>query len=95
MAAATRNGNSIVFSAVTDTYAGKIVSVRDITFQGTGLTTDQVVLLTDDSADPVAEYAIPAATANAQLWNGPPKFYMGLKMSGTVAGTWKLTVFLE
>jgi hypothetical protein len=94
MAAATRLGNSIMFDAVSDTYTG-IVFVRDITFQGTGLTPDQIVSLLDGGDDPVADFAIPDTTANAQLWNGPPKPYHNLKMTGTVAGTWKLTVFVE
>lgn len=95
MAAATRKGNSIIFTAVTDTYAGQIVCIRDISFQGTGLTGDQRVLLLDDGSDVVADYNVPDTSANADLWNGEPKFYMGLKMSGTVAGTWALTVFLD
>lgn len=95
MSTATRKGNSIMFDAVADVYAGQVVWIRDITFQGTGLTTDQHVVLLDDNDDLIADYVIPAATANGQLWNGPPQQYMGLKMSGTVDGTWKLTVFLE
>lgn len=96
MAAATRKGKSILFSAVTDTYAAQIVSVGGITFQGTGLTPGQRVLLLDDGDDIVADYQTEAATDNADLWGGAePRFYHGLKMSGTVAGTWVLTVFTE
>lgn len=93
MAAATRKGNSIKFTAVTDTYAAQIVDIAGITFQGSGLTAGQQVLLLDDGDSVVADYLTEGVTDNADLWNGrPPKFYNGLKMSGTVAGTWALTV---
>lgn len=95
MAAATRKGKTIVFDATSDTYANQVVCIRDITFQGTGLTADDRVLLLDDGDDPVADYVVPDATANAQLWNGKPQFVHGLKMSGTVDGTWALTVFVD
>lgn len=97
MAAATRKGNCIIFTAITDTYAGQIVSIAGITFRGTGLTSPQQVLLTDDQGDVIVDYDTEGTTVdNQDLWNGrPAKFYMGLKMTGTVAGTWALTVFLE
>lgn len=96
MAAATRKGNSIMFDAVSDTYAAQIVCIAGITFQGTGLTAGQNVILTDDQDDPIVDYLTAGTSDNADLWNGrESKFYHGLKMSGTVDGTWKLTVFLE
>lgn len=96
MAAATRTGKAIMFDAVSDTYAAQIVSIAGITFQGTGLTAGNNVLLLDDGNDVVVDYVIPAATDNADFWAGRvPQFYHGLKMSGTVDGTWKLTVFTE
>jgi len=96
MAEVTRKGNSMAFSAVTDTYAGKLVCIAGITFQGTGLTAGQIVNLTDDAGDPIVNYAIEATIDSADLWNGrpPDKFYMGLKMNGTVAGSWALVVYL-
>ncbi len=97
MAAATRNGSSVVFSAVTDTYAAQIVDIVGVTFQGTGLTIGQRLELVDDGGDPIADYVVGAATDNADLWNGRgPKFYYGLKFpAGAVAGTWVLSVFLN
>lgn len=97
MAAATRKGNSILFTAVTDTYAAQVVCPNGITFRGTGLTAAQQVLLTDDDGDIVADFVISAATQYADLWNGraPDQFYRGLKMSGTVGGTWTLTVYTD
>lgn len=96
MAAADRKGKSIVFDAVTDTYAAKVVRIAGATFQGTGLTATNRVLMTDDNDDVVVDYVVEAATDNADLWGGrPPQQYHGLKMSGAVDGTWALTVFLE
>lgn len=96
MAAATRKGKSIIFDAVTDTYAAQIVFIQGITFQGTGLTAGQNVLLLDDDGDIVADYLTAGTSDNADLWNGrQPQMFKGLKMSGTVDGTWALTVFCE
>lgn len=96
MAAATRNGKSIIFDAVSDTYAAQVVRIVGITFQGTSLTADHNVLLLDDGDDVVADYLVAGTSDNADLWNGrQPQQFMGLKMSGTVSGAWKLTVFLE
>lgn len=94
MAAATRKGRSIMFDAVTDTYAAQIVDIAGISFQGTGLTAGQNVIMTDDQDSVIVDYIVEAATDNADLWNGrAPQFCMGLKMTGTVGGTWQLTVF--
>ena len=96
MAAATRTGNAIMFDAVSDTYTGQIVSIAGITFQGTGLTAGHNVILLDDGDSPIADYLVSDTSDNADLWAGrPAKFYHGLKMTGTVGGTWKLTVFTE
>lgn len=98
MAAATKKGNSILFTAITDTYAAQIVCPNGITFQGTGLTAGQRVLLQDDAGDTIADYVVMAATDNADLWGGrdTSKFYMGLKFpAGAIDGTWVLTVFTE
>lgn len=93
MAAATTKGSAIIFTAVTDTYAAQVTYIGGIQFQGSGLTPGQRVLLLDDGDDVIADYLILSATDDADLWNGrQPKFYHGLKMSGTVAGTWALTV---
>jgi hypothetical protein len=96
MAAADRTGNSIVFDATTDTYAAQIVEIGGLTFQGTGLTAGNRLVLTDDGGSVIADYIIEAAADNADLWNGrDPKFYMGLKIgAGSLAGggTWALTV---
>lgn len=92
MAAAERKGNHIKFTAVTDTYTG-VVDIAGITFQGTGLTAAQQVLLLDSGDSIVADYLVEGAADNADLWNGRrPKFYTNLKMTGTVGGTWALTV---
>ncbi len=94
MAAATRNGKSILFDAVSDTYAAKTVWVGGLTFQGAGLTVGNRILLLDDQDEVVADALVTAATQNLDLWNGrEPMQYHGLKMSGTVDGTWVLTVF--
>lgn len=100
MAAATRKGHSIIFTALTDTYAGQIVSVQGISLRGAGLTPGQDIQLLDDGGDVVADYITEAATDNADLWGGrQPQFYQGLKLAsavaGAVAGTWVLTVFTE
>lgn len=94
MAAATRKGNSILFTALTDTHALQTIEINGISFQGTGLTAGQRVLLQDDDGDTIADYQTEAAIDNADLYGGrKPKFYNGLKLaSGTVAGTWVLTV---
>ncbi len=94
MAAATRNGKSIVFDAVSDTYAAKTVWIGGLTFQGSGLTVGNRILMLDDGDDIVADALVTAATQNLDLWNGRKAMnYYGLKMSGTVDGTWALTVF--
>lgn len=96
MAAATRKGNSIILTATSDTYAAQIACINGISFQGSGLTAGQRVLLQDDGGDTVADYLVEGTTDNADLYTGRhPKFYMGLKMTGTVDGTWVLTVFTE
>lgn len=96
MSVATRKGNSIVFDAVADVYAAQAAFVAGVTFQGSGLTPGQNVILTDDDGSIVVDYLVDDATDNADLWNGrAPMFCYGLKMSGTVDGTWALTVFLE
>jgi hypothetical protein len=96
MAAATRTGKALMFDAVSDTYAAQIVDIAGISFQGSGLTAAQNLILTDDAGQPIVDYLIEGATDNADLWAGrDPQFYTGLKMSGTVDGTWKLTVFLN
>lgn len=96
MAAITRNGDSLPFTAITDTYAG-IVCVNGITFQGTGLTAGQRVLLQNTSGDTICDYVVEAATDNADLYTGRhPKFYQGIKFAaGAIGGSWVLTVFTE
>jgi hypothetical protein len=96
MAAASRTGNSIVFTAITDTYAAQIVDIAGIVFQGSGLTAGNRVLLKDDGGTIIADYLVEGTTDNQDLWNGrPPKFYTGLKIDSTSlagGGTWALTV---
>lgn len=85
-----------MFDAVSDTYAAQAVFIAGISFQGSGLTPGDNVLLLDDDDSVIVDYLVEAATDNADLWGGrDPQFYHGLKMSGSVAGTWKLTVFVE
>ncbi len=96
MAAATRKGKSILFTAVTDTYAAQAAIICGITFQGSGLSTGDRILLLDDGDDIVADAKVTSTTLNLDLWNGRDAHHMqGLKMSGTVDGTWVLTVFLH
>ncbi len=98
MAAATRKGRSILFTATTDTYAAQTVWICGITFQGSGLSAGDRLLLQDDGGDTIADYLVAATQDNADLWNGrDATCCQGLKLSGsgTMGGTWVLTVFLH
>lgn len=97
--AITRAARHLTFTAVNEGIAlAPTMRVVGIAFQGTGLTAGQRVLLTD-SATPgagnvLADYQVSAATDNADLWGGrTPQTVGGLSVAtGTVAGTWVLTV---
>ncbi len=96
MAAATRKGRSILLTATTDTYSGT-VWICGITFQIAGGSVGDRVLLQDTDGDTIADYLVTNATVdNADLWNGrDATCCQGLKMTGSVSGTWVLTVFLH
>jgi hypothetical protein len=91
----TRQGRSITMTATGDAITG-IIFPLGLTFQGTGLTASQRLLITDTDGAFIADYMTEAATDNADLMNGrDPVPYQGLKIAaGTLAGTWVLTVFV-
>lgn len=72
-----------------------------LTLRGTGLTAAQLLIVRDTgtvgSGNVIADYAIEAATDNADLWAGrAPQILSGLSIdNNTVAGTWVLTATFE
>lgn len=93
--AVTVTGRVVTLTAVGDA-TPLLADVVGITFQGTGLTAGQNLIVKDANGSPLADYVIEAATDNADLWAGrTPMFVKGVGVpSGTVAGTWKVTIFL-
>ncbi|MEQ1726738.1 MAG: hypothetical protein ABL982_00040 [Vicinamibacterales bacterium] len=94
--AVTVTGRAITLTAVADAYDG-IVSIVGMTLQGTGLTAGQRLLVTDTNGSPLADYEVEAAVDNADLWGArQPMIVKGVKIpSGTVGGTWVLTIYFE
>jgi hypothetical protein len=94
----TRLGRSITMTATGDEYTG-IVFPLGINFQGTGLTAGQRILMTDSAGSVIADYITEGTSDNQDLLNGRTtcaQGYQGIKIaSGTVAGTWVVTVILD
>lgn len=99
--AITPTARAIQFTAVNEgitlPFAKQVVG---ITFQGSGLTTGQRVLVTDSATpgggSPIADWLTSAAIDNADLWAGRAmQNVTALSIANnTVAGTWVLTVFV-
>jgi hypothetical protein len=95
-------GRAITFTAVNEgvelTHAVEIVG---ITFQGTGLTISQRVVVrnhkTPGSGSALVDYLTEGAADNGDLWGGrQPQIVTGLSIdNNTIAGTWVLTVFVR
>jgi len=72
-----------------------------LTFRGTGLTAAQSFIVRDNatpgSGSILADYAIEAATDNADLWGGrTPQPVTAMSIDNTtVGGTWVLTAFFS
>lgn len=94
--AITETAKSIEFTATSDakTFFEPQVIVG-MTFRGTGLTPDQVLVVTD-GVNTISKYQVEAAADNADMWLGMgPKRISAIGLSGTVGGAWTLTVFLR
>jgi hypothetical protein len=93
--AVTRSGSSIAMTALGDAVTGPLF-ISAINFQGTGLTAGQRLLIQDTGGSTIADYITEGTSDNADLIIGrEPKFWDGIKLaSGTVAGTWVLSVIL-
>ena len=105
--AVTLAAHSVSMTAVADatSFAGGNVGnsrqVVGMSFQGTGLTAGQRVSVRDSGTAGVgsllADYAVTGTSAYQDLWGGRlPQMVTGVSIdSGTVAGTWVLTVFFR
>jgi hypothetical protein len=101
--AIARVGKTVTLTAVNEAIdlSGTFARIVGMTLRGTGLTAAQNLVIRDSAAvasgQVLVDYAIEAATDNADLWGGrPPQFVRGLAVdNNTVAGTWVVTVFLE
>lgn len=92
--AVTRQARSITMTATGDADTGTYF-VREIQFQGSGLTAGQRLRILDTSGSVIADYLTEAAIDNAQLLMNKAIF-RGLRIeAGTVAGTWVVTFMLE
>lgn len=96
-----RLGKCITFTASNDTYDGDHITIVGMTFQGSGLTAAQHLVVRDlptvGGGAKLADYLVEAATDNADLWGAkPPRRVRGLSIdNNTIAGTWTLDVFVE
>lgn len=86
--AVTQSAISVVFTASGDSLNLPVL-VKGIGFSGSGLTAAQEVIVTDFDGHAIASHVITAANDNAELLT-ESKWYNGLKVSGTIGGTWKL-----
>lgn len=102
--AVTQAGRTITMTAVNEgiafpAYAGR--KLLGLSFQGTGLTTPQRLVVRDTgtpgSGNVIADYQTEAAADNADLWGGrTPQIVSGLAIdNNTIAGTWVLTATFE
>jgi hypothetical protein len=98
MAVTRQGGNSITFSAVNEStqLGADLLDLRGLTFRGTGLTAAQRLLVTDEAGNYLADYAIEAATDNADLWGSKAPRAVGRIMitNNAVDGSWVLTAFV-
>ena len=97
-----RQPRAVTFTAVNEGLAlPYTMQITGITFRGTGLTAAQRLTVRDGatvaSGSILADYAIEAATDNADLWAGrSPQNVTGLSIdNNTIDGTWLLTVFIR
>lgn len=101
--AKAQQGRSFTFTAITDAvdFGGLLGKVSAMSFQGTGLTTSQRLVVRDTgtigSGNILADYLTEGAADNADLWGGrPPQLAKGLSIdNNTIAGTWTLTVTVD
>lgn len=100
--AIARQPRAITFTAVNEGIdLGEQTEVVGITFQGSGLTAGQRVLVRDHatpgSGSVLADYLTEAAIDNADMWvSRKSQQVQGLSIANnTVAGTWVLTVFIN
>lgn len=93
--AVTRQGSSIQMTATGDASTG-LLFIVGINFQGTGLTAGQELKILDTGGSVIADYITEGTSDNADLLAGREgKFWDGVRIaSGTVAGTWTVTVVL-
>ena len=100
----TLSGVFIAMSATGDVITfppGMPRKVVSMTFQGTGLTAGQRIVVRDSgvagSGNILSDYQVEATTDNADLWNArQSQLARGLAIdAGTVAGTWVLTTTFE
>ena len=97
--AISRQGRSITFTAVNAglDFGGLPKRLMALTFRGTGLTAGQLLIVRDTktpgAGNILADYAIQAATDDADFWGGrTPQLCDGISIdNNTVAGTWVLT----
>lgn len=95
--AVTETAKAVEFTAVGDSKAFvEPQTIVGMTFRGTGLTADQLLTVTD-GVNTIAKYQVEGTADNADLWAGKTPMRVtsiGIP-SGTVGGTWTVTVFLR
>lgn len=94
----TQTAQSITMTADDDAITderGQPFEVVGLSFQGTSLTADQRLRLTD-GVSTIADYIVEGTSDNADLWAGrvPQKFHK-LKVEDGPSGTWVVTFFLR
>lgn len=100
--AITPGGQHYTLTAVNESITlPQRMEVVGMTFQGTGLTAAQRIVVRDSatvgSGGILADYEVEAATDNADFWAGrSSRIISALSIdNNTVAGTWVLTVFVK
>lgn len=101
--ALARQGRSITFTAITDKvdFGGFLHDVIGITFQGTGLTASQRLVVRDTgtigTGNILCDYITEGTADNGDLWGGrKPQQVRGLSIdNNTIGGTWVLTVSID
>lgn len=87
----TQTGQSLVMTALDDTYAGPIF-VHSIALVGKSMTTDQRLTITNNNGGVVADHYVENATENVELCPNP-QWFPGLKLTAVpAAGTWTVVV---
>jgi hypothetical protein len=101
--AVAKQGRSITMTAITDTvdFGGLLFNVVGMSFQGTGLTASQRLLVRDTATigtgNILCDYITEGTADNGDLWGGrKPQPVKGLSIdNNTIGGTWVLTVSIE